>query len=279
MSDSTSSHGSSSHPAPRNPNPRAGRVGAEVRNRRGQEGALARRPASASRRRVRALNAGQRFAGPEQPGRFSRAAGRLRQGARAAYEQGAEAPKPSDVYIQQNYDLFREADDKRNRKSQEEARGRHSLGRCRSPWSHADPGLRLLRGGAGGYPPPVASSTCLASAVCSSRASPPTSSTADVDVASETSRLLQNQLRNGARSCRCMEPDRPAPPGGPREGPRGHAWLESRAGRATQQAGAGPVQARDRPAFSRTRISGARIGEEYQNPLIITGKLGFEIAE
>jgi Flp pilus assembly protein TadD len=37
-------------------------------------------------------------------------------GARKAYEK-ALAVKPGDLYIQQNYDLFREADDKRNRKS------------------------------------------------------------------------------------------------------------------------------------------------------------------
>ena len=37
-------------------------------------------------------------------------------GARAAYEKALEI-KPGDLYIQQNYDLFREADDKRNRKT------------------------------------------------------------------------------------------------------------------------------------------------------------------
>jgi Flp pilus assembly protein TadD len=37
-------------------------------------------------------------------------------GARAAYEKAMKL-KPSDLYIQQNYDLFREADDKRNRKA------------------------------------------------------------------------------------------------------------------------------------------------------------------
>ena len=36
-------------------------------------------------------------------------------GARQAYEKALEL-KPGDTYIQQNYDLFREADDKRNRK-------------------------------------------------------------------------------------------------------------------------------------------------------------------
>jgi Flp pilus assembly protein TadD len=37
-------------------------------------------------------------------------------GARKAYEKALEI-KPDDAYIQQNYDLFREADDKRNRKN------------------------------------------------------------------------------------------------------------------------------------------------------------------
>ena len=35
--------------------------------------------------------------------------------ARAAYEKALQL-KPGNLYIQQNYDLFREADDKRNRK-------------------------------------------------------------------------------------------------------------------------------------------------------------------
>jgi Flp pilus assembly protein TadD len=44
----------------------------------------------------------------EQMGEFDKA--------RECYER-ALALKPGDVYIQQNYDLFREADDKRNRKA------------------------------------------------------------------------------------------------------------------------------------------------------------------
>jgi len=44
----------------------------------------------------------------EQMGEFAEA--------RKAYEK-ALSVKPGDIYIQQNYDLFREADDKRNRKS------------------------------------------------------------------------------------------------------------------------------------------------------------------
>jgi Flp pilus assembly protein TadD len=49
----------------------------------------------------------------EQAGEFDEA--------RKAYERALEL-QPGDVYIQQNYDLFREADDKRNRKSQARSR-------------------------------------------------------------------------------------------------------------------------------------------------------------
>jgi len=44
----------------------------------------------------------------EQMGEFDQA--------RQAYEKALQL-KPGDLYIQQNYDLFREADDKRNRKT------------------------------------------------------------------------------------------------------------------------------------------------------------------
>jgi Flp pilus assembly protein TadD len=44
----------------------------------------------------------------EQQGEFAKA--------REAYEKALKL-KPNDAYIQQNFDLFREADDKRNRKS------------------------------------------------------------------------------------------------------------------------------------------------------------------
>jgi Flp pilus assembly protein TadD len=48
----------------------------------------------------------------EQMGEFDQA--------RKAYEKALEL-KPGDLYIQQNYDLFREADDKRNRKTRRKA--------------------------------------------------------------------------------------------------------------------------------------------------------------
>jgi len=43
------------------------------------------------------------------------------QEARENYERALEL-KPDDLYIQQNYDLFREADDKRNRKKRTRSR-------------------------------------------------------------------------------------------------------------------------------------------------------------
>ncbi len=43
------------------------------------------------------------------------------QDARENYERALEL-KPDDLYIQQNYDLFREADDKRNRKKRRRRR-------------------------------------------------------------------------------------------------------------------------------------------------------------
>jgi Flp pilus assembly protein TadD len=48
----------------------------------------------------------------EQQGAFERA--------REAYEKALKL-KPDSVYIQQNFDLFREADDKRNRKSRKKS--------------------------------------------------------------------------------------------------------------------------------------------------------------
>ena len=75
--------------------------------------ASGRKPASASRRpscsspnNASALN--DLAVALEQQGEFDKA--------REAYEKALKL-KPGDTYIQQNYDLFREADDKRNRKS------------------------------------------------------------------------------------------------------------------------------------------------------------------
>lgn len=49
----------------------------------------------------------------EQQGDFAKA--------REVYDR-ALALKPNDTYIQQNYDLFREADDKRNRKAKKQSK-------------------------------------------------------------------------------------------------------------------------------------------------------------
>jgi Flp pilus assembly protein TadD len=49
----------------------------------------------------------------EQAGKFDEA--------RETYEQALKL-RPNDIYIQQNYDLFREADDKRNRKKRRQGR-------------------------------------------------------------------------------------------------------------------------------------------------------------
>ncbi len=91
----------------------------------------------------------------------------------------------------------------------------------------------------------------------------------DVDVASETARLLQNQLRSNSK-LQVLEPDRPPLYDALDQikqslGEEGHYTKEDReqydlrAGQALQDA-----------AFWR------KIGEEYQSPLIVTGRVSFE---
>ena len=89
----------------------------------------------------------------EQQGEFAKA--------RETFEKALKL-KPGNLYIQQNYDLFREADDKRNRKKKPTAtptplRLRHllPLHSLASPRSCAGGGLRQLRRGAGGDAAPV----------------------------------------------------------------------------------------------------------------------------
>jgi len=91
----------------------------------------------------------------------------------------------------------------------------------------------------------------------------------DVDIGSETARLLQNQLRNTSRM-QVLEPDRPP--------------LEDALDRVKADLGEGDRYTREQreqyalegeqlledAAFWR------RVGEEYQGPLIITGKVGFQ---
>jgi len=89
----------------------------------------------------------------------------------------------------------------------------------------------------------------------------------DVDIVSETVRLLQNQLQ-GNEQLRVVEADRPP--------------LTDAIERATSELGQ-DVAAMDREQF---RLEADRIlndaefwrsvGEEYQNPLIVTGRIGFE---
>jgi hypothetical protein len=94
----------------------------------------------------------------------------------------------------------------------------------------------------------------------------------DVDVASETARLLQNQLRSNSK-LQVLDPDRPPL----------QAALE-RSLETLGQAGEGGRlnrQEREQMKLEADRVLGdadfwKKIGEEFQNPLIITGKLGFE---
>lgn len=91
----------------------------------------------------------------------------------------------------------------------------------------------------------------------------------DVDLSSETSRLLQNQLRSNTR-LQVLEPDRPP--------------LQSALERALEKIGEeGHYNKEERELF---RVEADRLlqdpefwrkmGEEYQQPLIVTGKLDFE---
>jgi hypothetical protein len=95
----------------------------------------------------------------------------------------------------------------------------------------------------------------------------------DVDVGAETARLLQNQL--GSKTAQggllVLEPDRPP-------------LLEALAAATALQAATGSGSAREererrRAAGDRLLQDAAlwrRIGEEYQGPLIVTGRLSFE---
>ena len=91
----------------------------------------------------------------------------------------------------------------------------------------------------------------------------------EVDVSSETSRLLQNQLRSGTR-LQVLEPDHPP--------------LNDALDRILSKMGDGArMNRQEREQFrveaDRVLQDGEfwrKIGEEFQNPLIITGRLGFE---
>jgi hypothetical protein len=91
----------------------------------------------------------------------------------------------------------------------------------------------------------------------------------DIDLSSETARLLQNQLRSNTR-LQVLEPDRPP--------------LQDALDRALASIGEqGNYNKEEKEQF---RVEADRLlqdpefwrkmGEEYQQPLIVTGKLGFE---
>jgi len=92
---------------------------------------------------------------------------------------------------------------------------------------------------------------------------------AEVDLSAETSRLLQNQLRSNTR-IQVLEPDRP-----PLQTALDNvlARLDEEGSYASEEKEQYALEA-DRlledPEFWR------KMGEEYQQPLIVTGRLGFE---
>jgi hypothetical protein len=91
----------------------------------------------------------------------------------------------------------------------------------------------------------------------------------DVDIGGETARLLQNQLRTNTR-LQVVEPDRP---------PLGDALQ-----RVIDTMGEGNRYTKDERERFKTEADKIlqdpdywrKVGEEYQQPLIVTGRLGFE---
>jgi hypothetical protein len=92
---------------------------------------------------------------------------------------------------------------------------------------------------------------------------------ADVDLSAETSRLLQNQLRSNTR-IQVLEPDRPPL----------QTALDNILARLDEE-GAYASEEKEQYALEADRLLEdpefwRKMGEEYQQPLIVTGKLGFE---
>ncbi len=91
----------------------------------------------------------------------------------------------------------------------------------------------------------------------------------EFDIGSETARLLQNQLRNTGARLQVLEPDRPP--------------LQDALERALESLGEGGAHTkedRERYRLETDRVLGdgafwQRLGEEYQDPLIITGRVDF----
>jgi hypothetical protein len=92
---------------------------------------------------------------------------------------------------------------------------------------------------------------------------------ADIDLSAETVRLLQNQLRSNTK-LQVLEPDRP-----PLQDALGvvRTRLEEGSGRLTKEG-------QERYTLEADRLLEdaefwRRLGEEYQTPLIVTGRIGF----
>jgi hypothetical protein len=91
----------------------------------------------------------------------------------------------------------------------------------------------------------------------------------DVELGSETSRLLQNQLRSNSR-LQVLEPDHPP--------------LQDALEQALEKLGEGGKynkQEREQYKLETDRVLQdaeywRKVGEEFQNPLIVTGRVGFE---
>jgi hypothetical protein len=91
----------------------------------------------------------------------------------------------------------------------------------------------------------------------------------DVDLSSETSRLLQNQLRSNTR-LQVLEPDRPP--------------LQDALEKALEKIGEGGGYNKEEKEQYRLEADRIlqdpefwrKLGEEYQQPLVVTGKLNFE---
>jgi hypothetical protein len=94
----------------------------------------------------------------------------------------------------------------------------------------------------------------------------------ELDLSAETSRLLQNQLRSNTK-LQVLEPDRP-PLQGALEGVLAKLGEQGRYNKEEKnQFRLEADRLLQDPEFWR------KLGEEYQQPLVVTGKLGFEVQD